>query len=120
MSPTQSRLWDRLRIHQVGGWKFRRQYPIGPYFVDFYCPAARLVVQIVSSTPEASPFWADDRLRTVALSVDGYRVVEVQAADVEADLDGVVDAIEGELHALGTSIPRRSRRGDFQAPRFGA
>lgn len=66
MSPTQSRLWDRLRMRQVGGWKFRRQHPIGPYFVDFYCPAARLVVQIVSSTPEASPVWADAQPPTVA------------------------------------------------------
>jgi very-short-patch-repair endonuclease len=107
MSPTQSRLWDRLRMRQVDGWKFRRQHPIGPYFVDFYCPAARLVVQIVSSTPEASPIWADDRLRGVALTAGGYRVLEVHAADVEADLDGVVDAINRELRALGVSIPRR-------------
>jgi hypothetical protein len=58
----------------------------------------------------------NDRLRTVALSADGYRVVEVQAADVEADLDGVVDGIEGELHALGSPIRRRSRRVDFKHP----
>lgn len=119
MSPTQSRLWDRLRMRQVGGWKFRRQHPIGPYFVDFYCPAARLVVQIVSSTPEASPVWADDQSPTVALTADGYCVVEVQAADVAADLDGVVGAIDRELRALGIPIPRRSRRDDFQGPDFG-
>ena len=119
MSPTQARLWDRLRMRQVGGWKFRRQHPIGPYFVDFYCPAARLVVQIVSATPETSPPWADDHARTVALAADGYRVVEVHAKDVEADTDGVVDAINRELRGVGISANRRSRRGDFQTPPFG-
>jgi very-short-patch-repair endonuclease len=110
MSPAQSQLWDRLRMRQVGGWKFRRQHPIGPYFVDFYCPAARLVVQIVSSTPAASPAWADDKSRTAALTADGYRVMAVRDEDVAVDLDGVVDAIARELHAVGISIPRRVRR----------
>jgi very-short-patch-repair endonuclease len=106
-------------MRQVGGWKFRRQHPIGPYFVDFYCPAARLVVQIVSSTPEASPVWADDQTRKRALAAGGYRVVEVHSAEVDADLDSVVEMIDLELAALGVSPDRRSRRADFQASRFG-
>jgi very-short-patch-repair endonuclease len=110
MSPAQSQLWDRLRMRQVGGWKFRRQHPIGPYFVDFYCPAARLVVQIVSSAREPSPVWADDKSRTAALTANGYRVVEIPSEDVAADLDGVVDAIDRELDALGISSPPRVRR----------
>jgi len=118
MSPAQSQLWDRLRTRQVGGWKFRRQHPIGPYFVDFYCPAAHLVVQIVSSTPDASPLWADDEVRKVALTAQGYRVMEVRAEELTAHLDGVIEAIDRELNAQGSCTPRRSRRGDFQAPRF--
>jgi very-short-patch-repair endonuclease len=110
MTPTQSRLWERLRMRQVGGWKFRRQHPIGPYFVDFFCPAARFVVQIVASTPEATQFLAGDQSSTGALTADGYRVMEVRAADVEANVDGVVDAIDRELRSLGAPIPRRSRR----------
>jgi very-short-patch-repair endonuclease len=96
-------------MRQVGGWKFRRQHPIGPYFVDFYCPAARLVVQIVSSS-EANPLLASDLSSTRALVADGYRVMDVRAADVEAHVDGVVDAIDRELRTLGAPIPRRSRR----------
>jgi very-short-patch-repair endonuclease len=110
MSPTQSRLWERLRMRRVGGWKFRRQHPIGPHFVDFYCPAARLVVQIVAPPPEANSFFASGRSSTTGLVADGYRVMEVHTADVEANLDGVVDAIDRELRSLGAPIPRRSRR----------
>jgi very-short-patch-repair endonuclease len=97
-------------MRQVGGWKFRRQHPIGPYFVDFYCPAVRLVVQIVASLPEANPVLASDHSSTRALVARGYRVMEVRAADVEAHVDGVVNAINRELCSLGTPIPRRSRR----------
>jgi very-short-patch-repair endonuclease len=97
-------------MRQVGGWKFRRQHPIGPYFVDFYCPAARLAVQIVASPPEANPFLESDLSSTRALITDGYRVMEVRAADVEAHVDGVVDAIDRELRTLGAPIPRRSKR----------
>jgi very-short-patch-repair endonuclease len=110
MSPAQSQLWDRLRMRQVGGWKFRRQHPIGPYFVDFYCPAARLVVQIVSATHEDEPS-PRDHARRLALAAGGYRVVEVNAADVEADIDSVVHAIDRAMQALGASANGHSRRG---------
>ena len=51
-------VWSRLRGRQVGGYKFRRQVPIGPYFADFFCPLARLVVEIDGEGHEAE---RDDR-----------------------------------------------------------
>jgi very-short-patch-repair endonuclease len=39
-------LWLRLKNRQLGGFKFRRQHPVGPYILDFYCPEARLAVEI--------------------------------------------------------------------------
>src|SRR5437660_9187294 len=46
MSGTERRVWYRLRRRQLAGFKFRRQLPIGPYFADFACLSARLVVEI--------------------------------------------------------------------------
>ena len=46
MSRTEWRLWFRLRGRQLMGRKFRRQVPIGPYFADFACLEARLVVEV--------------------------------------------------------------------------
>ncbi len=46
--------------------------------------------------------------------------MDVDAEDVDADLDAVVEAIDRELRALGVSIPRRSPRDEFQAHRFGS
>ena len=44
--PTEAErlLWRHLRLRQLGGWKFRRQQPVGPYIVDFVCLEARLIV----------------------------------------------------------------------------
>ena len=45
-TPAEELLWAGLRKRQAKGLKFRRQHPIGPYIVDFYCAALRLVVEI--------------------------------------------------------------------------
>lgn len=42
----ERRLWYRLRAGQIGGVKFRRQHPIGPYIVDFVCSSRRLVIEV--------------------------------------------------------------------------
>ena len=39
-----------LRRRQIGGFRFRRQFPIGPYFADFYCPVARIAVEVDGSS----------------------------------------------------------------------
>jgi very-short-patch-repair endonuclease len=39
-------LWSRLRAHRLMGLKFRRQQPVGPYVVDFYCPEKKLIVEL--------------------------------------------------------------------------
>lgn len=46
MTDCEHTLWSYLRRRQISGLRFRRQRPIGPYIVDFYCPAAKLVVKI--------------------------------------------------------------------------
>jgi very-short-patch-repair endonuclease len=45
----ESMLWSHLRNSQINGLRFRRQQPIGPYIADFYCPAAKLVVELDGS-----------------------------------------------------------------------
>ncbi len=46
LTPTEYKLWQALRAGRLGGLKFRRQYAIGPYVVDFCCPAKRIVIEI--------------------------------------------------------------------------
>jgi len=50
MSPPEARLWQVLRRAQLDGLRFRRQHPVGPYILDFYCDSLRLCVEIDGSS----------------------------------------------------------------------
>jgi len=93
MSPPEARLWNYVRGHRLRGYKFRRQHPIGPYIIDFYCPVAKLAVEIDGSTHDHPDRIAHDRRRTVWLATQGVRVVRIAARDVRDELDGVLGFI---------------------------
>jgi very-short-patch-repair endonuclease len=46
MTDAERRLWEQLRERQMGGYKFRRQYPFGRYVLDFVCLQARLIIEV--------------------------------------------------------------------------
>jgi very-short-patch-repair endonuclease len=46
MTDVERLLWGRLRDRQLGGYKFRRQHPIGPFFLDFVCLEKKLVIEV--------------------------------------------------------------------------
>jgi len=84
-------LWTALRNGQIGGLRFRRQHPIGPYIADFYCHSARLVVEVdgMSHDDKAAP----DAKRSEYLTAQGLRILRVQNQDVMLDLDAVTREI---------------------------
>jgi very-short-patch-repair endonuclease len=96
-SPTEAErlLWHRLRRRRVGGFRFRRQVPVGRYICDFVCPQARLVIELDGSQHfERSDY--DDR-RTNFLRWKGYRVLRFWNVDVLKHPDGVLMAIDAAL-----------------------
>jgi very-short-patch-repair endonuclease len=68
---TEKLLWQKLRARQLGGAKFRRQTPIGPYIVDFASFEHRLVVEIDSSQHNTSQGRQHDLKRTAWLEARG-------------------------------------------------
>ena len=46
MPPAEALLWQQIRGKQLLGYKFRRQYSVGRYVLDFYCPALRLGIEL--------------------------------------------------------------------------
>ncbi|MGQ3040656.1 MAG: endonuclease domain-containing protein [Brevundimonas sp.] len=90
LTPPEARLWLRLRARRLAGLKFRRQHPVGPYILDFYCVSAKLAVE-VDGVSHDNPAQAEhDRKRTFWLSRRGIRVVRIAARDVRYELDGVL------------------------------
>jgi len=66
-------LWEHLRRRQLLGAKFRRQHPIHPYIVDFYCPQHRLIIEVDG---EIHQFQKDqDQFRQEWLTALGYTVI---------------------------------------------
>jgi len=83
-------LWRLLRLSRRE-LRFRRQHPIGPFVADFYCPAAKLVIEIDGATHDQRRD-ADGR-RDAYMTSLGLRVIRVPAAEVLADPEAVADGI---------------------------
>ena len=97
MNATERLIWSRLRDRKVDGWKFRRQQPIGPYFVDFYCHAARLAVEIDGPVHWDEARAAYDLRRQAWLESEGNRVLRISVSEITRSLADVMDTIEGVL-----------------------
>src|SRR4030081_3985384 len=95
MTGVELLLWSRLRRQQIGGHRFRRQAPRGPYIVDFACFQARLLIEIDGPVHDAQTEY-DDR-RTAWLVCRGFRVLRFAADDVLSRLEGVLETIVLEL-----------------------
>jgi very-short-patch-repair endonuclease len=99
MSPIERKLWYTLRGAQLGA-SFRRQHPVGPYVLDFYCPSAGLAVELDGD--EHASRTSRDHRRTRFLNDRGIRVIRFFNRDVWNNLDGVKEMIALELGRLRT------------------
>ena len=86
-------VWNALRGRRLAGARFRRQHPIGPYILDFYCDQAKLAVEVDGQGHEHPDQWAHDRRRTEWLGQRGIMVLRIAARDVLGNLEGVLDMI---------------------------
>ena len=88
--PTKAerRLWSMLRHKQFAGQRFRRQQAIGPYVADFYCAAAKLIVELDGGQHGEDSNRAYDRARTRWLTSRGYRVVRFWNDDILKNMNG--------------------------------
>lgn len=85
-------LWSRLRSAQMGV-SFRRQHPIGPYILDFYCAPKKLAVEVDGDQHGTAEGRAHDTERTRFLNGKGIRVLRFANTDIRENLDGVCDGI---------------------------
>jgi very-short-patch-repair endonuclease len=90
-------IWKHLRRRQLDGLRFRRQQPIGPYIVDFFCPEAKLIIEIDSGQHVANA--AQDARRTAWLESRGYVVIRYWNNDVLGNIEGVLTDLRSRLAA---------------------
>jgi len=90
LSLPEKLLWVRLRRR---GIRFRRQHPLGPYVLDFYCPARKLGIEVDGFSHDVGDRPERDEARAEWLRQRGIELLRVPAGDVLADPDGVADAL---------------------------
>ncbi len=93
-------LWGRLRDRRLGGRKFVRQMPVGPFFADFGCREAKLIVELDGAQHAES---RRDESRDAFLVRQGFRVLRFWNHEVVSDIGAVcetiVAALDGRLDA---------------------
>ena len=77
LTPAEAKLWKHLQRRQLIGWKFSRQHSVGGFVLDFYCPDARLAVEV----PPAAHMIRSLRKRATAVATTFWRSAEFASCD---------------------------------------
>ena len=111
-------LWSKLKARQLLGRQFRRQFSIGLYVLDFYCPELRMAVEVDGESHYVEGAPRRDRARTAFLTGLGIAVLRVPNNEVWANLDGVIEYLSTALRqraaemGLGVSGARGTGNGE--------
>jgi very-short-patch-repair endonuclease len=117
MTEPEVMLWSRLRGRGPNKPTFRRQHPFGSLILDFYCPAARLAVEVDGATHWDDDAQAKDQARDRWLMSQGVRVYRIPAGRIYQDLGGVMDGVLLYAQAL---IDAERRRPEFAPSTLGS
>ncbi len=101
----ERRLWSCLRDRQLAGFKFRRQYPVGRFILDFYCHEARLAVELDGGQHDEESNIVYDEKRTRLIEAEGVTVLRFWNSDVFENLQGVLETILDVLETLTERDP---------------
>ena len=91
--------WSILRDRQMAGLKFLRQYGIGPYILDFYCPEQRLAIEVDAGQHADIPGQEHDAKRDRYLQEVNVRVIRFWNNDVLQNIQAIGQKIGEELSA---------------------
>ncbi len=98
----ERQLWRRLRNRLLGGFKFVRQEPVGPYFADFVCREEKLIVEVDGATHSTDDERRRDAKREEFMRERGYRIARFVNDDVYRNMDGVLETILAALEGRST------------------
>ena len=107
LTDAELKLWQALRGDKLGV-RFRRQHRIGSYIADFFCHAAKLVVEVDGDSHDEQEEY--DRKRTYWMTKKGLHVIRFTNEEVFKHLDGVLKAIADESSHVARPSPQPSPR----------
>jgi very-short-patch-repair endonuclease len=86
-------LWSKLKSRQLMGFKFRRQYSIGSYIIDFYCPETKLAIEIDGDSHFRRSSITYDKERQSFIEGFGIQFLRFTNSDIYRNLNGVLITI---------------------------
>lgn len=100
MSTPERRLWRLLRANQLDGIHFRRQHPLGPYVLDFYCHAARLAVEVDGGAHRRPGGVEHHQRRDLWFLERGIRTLRLPTHMLENDINGALVLIRRAMAGM--------------------
>lgn len=100
-TPQEIILWSRIRDNKLG-FKFKRQYAVGGYLLDFYCPRKMLCIEIDGSQHIENKEY--DAQRTKFLNKFGIKVLRFWNNEINTSLDSVIQKIGIELNSPSPEV----------------
>lgn len=94
MTDAERLLWSKIRRKQLLHLQFYRQKPLGNYIVDFYCPAAKLIIEVDGSQHFQAEQLEYDRMRDDFLTGLGFKILRFSNLEVLRNIEGVIEVIE--------------------------
>ena len=97
MTDAERLLWSKIRMKSLKGYQFFRQRIIDDYIVDFYCPLAKLVIEVDGGQHFSEDTVCSDKIRDDYLRNQSFKVLRFTNTEVLNNLDGVLEHIMGNL-----------------------
>ena len=103
MTSQERKLWSIIRNRQFFGYRFRRQFPIGHYIVDFVSREKKIIIEIDGGQHNERQNIEYDKIRTGYLKSEGYRVIRFWNNEIDNNIDGVYEKLK-EIFEIGDQI----------------
>jgi len=102
MTEAEKKIWPRMRMRHIEGYRFRRQVPLGPFIADFVCHEAKLIVEIDGG--QHDPLSEQEVHRTRFLESQGYRLLRFWNNKVPDNTEGVQTVIAQVLRRVAPTL----------------
>ena len=94
MTEQERKLWNMIKNRQFYNFRFKRQYPIGNYIVDFVCREEKIIIEIDGGQHNEGVNIEADNTRTAFLNSEGYKVIRFWNNNIDNNLTGVFEELK--------------------------
>jgi len=93
LSQAEVLLWSKLKGKGLNNYKFRRQYSVGKFVIDFYCPKSKMAIEIDGDSHFVEGAKERDRERQTIIETFGITFLRFTNREIYENIDGVLDKI---------------------------